>query len=858
MVFRPTNLSSLCITLVLLVALSACTPASQLTPTLTPGASASPTQPEASPSTSSPVPNPVSTPPPAPTLVDGAMRRASPDGRWTAILDRVAGSLVLEDAQGVQHTVFPGPSVVGEVKWSPQGRHLAVVLGQLPAIGDSGLSKGLPEIHLIHLERDAFSEAESVYRPEESADAMTAPGQIILGAWSPDGSRLLFWSGPQSVSIQADGLPLWVLEIDGMRATPLARAALVNPAYQSWAPDSRALVFTNGGYRSAQVGKWLSLYEVVAGQTNTLVAQDALVPGQVAWSPAGDSGGMVAFAAVEAGKTGMDWADWVGWDNPAILARRIYLLDPQTGEYRRLNASEAYQDAPRWSADGKKLYYVQLDGNQAVLLAADPATGEALPPPGCKASLPNPAGYYGQVGWTALYDHCQVIGLEAEEHIDDRQTYSDPAEQFRVSFPAEWQPGEEEGVFYGKDGSLQVGYLPEMAFMGRAYRVCERLANPPQGPSRKTIFYPIHDLDACVLVPLPEMSSALVRLVVANMVGEPAQRYFYLEADQEHFEAIADSLELLNKPPEGGTNSYSSGPMRPEEVSFWGQPNPLPQELTVEEYALVEASEDSPTHFEFMQRIPDEVFQKRAAWRGGFEERRLAGNNALLAPFGYSLNAKDGSQMHLYQLYRGDELLLDDINAFWPVSINASGSDFALVVETWNEGYRLARNGSLGDWDMGASWYIPPIFSGQHLLSIYWDSARSQVQVRDGDETIYSFASVFLTSSPVKGLWRWQDHWLVEIDGFLIQDGENQNERLGFEEIFGWQLLNGQPFYYFRKGPRVGISYAGQVLPLYYDEIVHYRCCGPAAFNNAGNETMIWFYGLRDGTWYYVEIGKYD
>jgi hypothetical protein len=354
------------------------------------------------------------------------------------------------------------------------------------------------------------------------------------------------------------------------------------------------------------------------------------------------------------------------------------------------------------------------------------------------------------------------------------------------------------------------------------------------------------------------MSSALVRLVVANMVGEPAQRYFYLEADQEHFEAIADSLELLNKPPEGGTNSYSSGPMRPEEVSFWGQPNPLPQELTVEEYALVEASEDSPTHFEFMQRIPDEVFQKRAAWRGGFEERRLAGNNALVAPFGYSLNAKDGSQMHLYQLYRGDELLLDDINAFWPVSINASGSDFALVVETWNEGYRLARNGSLGDWDMGASWYIPPIFSGQHLLSIYWDSARSQVQVRDGDETIYSFASVFLTSSPVKGLWRWQDHWLVEIDGFLIQDGENQNERLGFEEIFGWQLLNGQPFYYFRKGPRVGISYAGQVLPLYYDEIVHYCCCGPAAFNNAGNETMIWFYGLRDGTWYYVEIGKYD
>jgi hypothetical protein len=391
---------------------TACTlaaPATPPAPSLTPADGASPAQPEASPSTSSPVPSPTLPAPAAPTLVDGAMRIPSPGGRWTAILDRGAGSLALEDAQGVQHNLFPAGSMVGEVKWSPQGRHLAVVLGQLPGIGESGLSKALPEIHLINLERDAFSKADSIYRPEASADAITAPGQIIPGAWSPDGSRLLFWSGPLSGSIQADGLPLWELEIEGMQATPLARAALVNPAYQSWAPDSRALVFTNGGYRSAQVGKWLSLYDVASGQTSTLVAQDALVPGQVAWSSAGDSGGIVAFAAVEAGKTGADWADWMGWDNPAILARRIYLLNLQSGEYRRLNASEAYQDAPRWSADGTKLYYVQLDGNQAVLLAADPATGEAQPLPGCKAALPNPAGFYGQVDWTALYDRCQAI-----------------------------------------------------------------------------------------------------------------------------------------------------------------------------------------------------------------------------------------------------------------------------------------------------------------------------------------------------------------------------------------------------------------------------------------------------------------
>jgi hypothetical protein len=39
---------------------------------------------------------------------------------------------------------------------------------------------------------------------------------------------------------------------------------------------------------------------------------------------------------------------------------------------------------------------------------------------------------------------------------------------------------------------------------------------------------------------------------------------------------------------------------------------------------------------------------------------------------------------------------------------------------------------------------------------------------------------------------------------------------------------------------------------------VHNRCCEPGAFNAAGNESMVWFYALWDGTWYYVEIGKYE
>jgi hypothetical protein len=75
------------------------------------------------------------------------------------------------------------------------------------------------------------------------------------------------------------------------------------------------------------------------------------------------------------------------------------------------------------------------------------------------------------------------------------------------------------------------------------------------------------------------------------------------------------------------------------------------------------------------------VLGKRDGERDNFRERRLASNNALLEPFGYSLEAKQGTEMELYALYQGDELLQDEISMFWPVSINASGSDFAMVLE---------------------------------------------------------------------------------------------------------------------------------------------------------------------------------
>ena len=88
-------------------------------------------------------------------------------------------------------------------------------------------------------------------------------------------------------------------------------------------------------------------------------------------------------------------------------------------------------------------------------------------------------------------------------------------------------------------------------------------------------------------------------------------------------------------------------------------------------------------------------------------------------------------------------------------------------------------------------------------------------------------------------------------------DGRSLNHDRGYDEIFHWQLVKGQPFYLFKKSNRIGVSYAGQVLPYQYDEVIYYRCCEPAMFNVGGNETMVWFHARKGGMWYYVEMGVY-
>ena len=56
------------------------------------------------------------------------------------------------------------------------------------------------------------------------------------------------------------------------------------------------------------------------------------------------------------------------------------------------------------------------------------------------------------------------------------------------------------------------------------------------------------------------------------------------------------------------------------------------------------------------------------------------------------------------------------------------------------------------------------------------------------------------------------------------------------------------------KGPRIGFSYDGKILPLEYQEVGHHFCCGFSSNNPYVGEEAAHFFGNRAGVWYYVVV----
>jgi hypothetical protein len=130
--------------------------------------------------------------------------------------------------------------------------------------------------------------------------------------------------------------------------------------------------------------------------------------------------------------------------------------------------------------------------------------------------------------------------------------------------------------------------------------------------------------------------------------------------------------------------------------------------------------------------------------------------------------------------------------------------------------------------------------------------------------------------SPLRGVWSFDEDWVLEfahitvtIDedentansdakGQLVWMGILVNETLLTDEIFGFQLMNGKPFYFFDKDGEIGIVFDEIVTPLGFEAVPHYGCCSAGMLNPRQAQNMVAFFAERDARWYYVEIGIFD
>lgn len=175
--------------------------------------------------------------------------------------------------------------------------------------------------------------------------------------------------------------------------------------------------------------------------------------------------------------------------------------------------------------------------------------------------------------------------------------------------------------------------------------------------------------------------------------------------------------------------------------------------------------------------------------------------------------------------------------------------------------YLLIRSDDVQPLDWTRFHGVVPVCLGDDLLTVEsLDNYGIQYAVKRDGEVVYTYTASkqYAGAPPVKRLAAWEGHWILETVEGVFVDGESLTEQLGVDEVFHYVIFRGQALFFFDQKGQVGISYGGETLPYTYDEVVHYQCCEPAFFNVASNEHMLWFYALKNGTWYYVEIGMYD
>ncbi|HKY53239.1 MAG TPA: hypothetical protein VJM08_02985 [Anaerolineales bacterium] len=305
-------------------------------------------------------------------------------------------------------------------------------------------------------------------------------------------------------------------------------------------------------------------------------------------------------------------------------------------------------------------------------------------------------------------------------------------------------------------------------------------------------------------------------------------------------------------------------PLSDEELALWRQTAPLLENASITEYALPSGS-DPGEHAHLLKEVPEEALPD---WFRNRANVPIPTNTPTvseqLKPLGYEFRVISQNNPYRQQLLRDGRVLFDDVfgvSEVYKFSTD-SGPIIAFTVNKAGTGGNywdsfLIQNDAIYTWEYNHQDppYFDPILYQKEILWLKTTKDFHNVQIRKSNqEAVFSFAVFTEPIHAVNRFTTWNGYWVLAARDFLIQDGEIINETLGFEEIFSWRLIDDKPTYLFRKGPRIGISYDGRILPLQYQDVARYKCCGFSVNNPGIDSNGAHFFGKRDGVWYYVVV----
>ena len=104
----------------------------------------------------------------------------------------------------------------------------------------------------------------------------------------------------------------------------------------------------------------------------------------------------------------------------------------------------------------------------------------------------------------------------------------------------------------------------------------------------------------------------------------------------------------------------------------------------------------------------------------------------------------------------------------------------------------------------------------------------------------------------------WEAHWVLELNGDVLFDGERLTEQRVFDQVFTWRALAGSEFFLYQQNNQYGIYFDGRTLPQRYQHIVRWDCTDQQGqafnFSAQGSAEEVGFFARKSGRWYYVRV----